>query len=245
LDGYKPNFFIKLLGLAEWRRRKLANVVETARREDINENTAAEKDFQEKHAEWKEAKELAERILRRDLSAFREVMEEVKPLSEISGLGSLIVFSFTDDARAIITLHVNGEAVIPSEVKTLLKTGRLSIKKMPQSQFYDTYQDYVCGAVFRVARELFALLPLNTVFITAVCNMLDTSTGHMKDQPILSVVMPRDTIEKLNFETLDPSDALRNFVHRMEFKKTTGFAPVETLRGCQKFCVNGFTFNVS
>jgi hypothetical protein len=33
----------------------------------------------------------------------------------------------------------------------------------------------------------------------------------------------------LNFESLDPSDALRDFVHRMSFKKTKGFARVEAL----------------
>lgn len=230
LDGYEPNFLIKLLGLAKWRRRKLVGGVQTARQADAEENTKAEEEFRAKHAEWKETKELAERVLRGDTAAFREVLEEVDPFAEINELGSRIAFAFTNDGRATITLHVNGDTVIPSHVKTLLKNGTLSVKKMSQTQFYETYQDYVCGAAFRVVRELFALLPLETIIVTAVSNMLDTSSGHMKDQPILSVMMPRDTIEKLNFEKLDPSDALRNFVHHMEFKKNKGFSPVESLR---------------
>lgn len=30
-------------------------------------------------------------------------------------------------------------------------------------------------------------------------------------------------LTRLNFEHLDPSDALQNFPHKMKFKKTSGF----------------------
>ena len=59
--------------------------------------------------------------------------------------------------------------------------------------------------------------------------MLDPSSGHLKDQSILSVVVPRQTLETLRFEALDPCEALRNFNHRMDFKKTKGFVSIEPL----------------
>lgn len=67
------------------------------------------------------------------------------------------------------------------------------------------------------------------VYVTVVGNMLDPGSGHVKDQSILSVVIPRQTLETFRFETLDPSEALRNFNHRMDFRKTKGFAPIEPL----------------
>jgi uncharacterized tellurite resistance protein B-like protein len=48
-------------------------------------------------------------------------------------------------------------------------------------------------------------------------------------ETILSVAMSRAVFAQLNFNRLDPSDAMENFPHLMEFKKTAGFGPVEPL----------------
>ena len=101
---------------------------------------------------------------------------------------------------------------------------------MPKSRFYELYQDYVCGCVLRVARELFALLPIEMVIVTAVGNLLNTQTGHLEEQPILSVAIPRKTLVELNFGALDPSDSMNKFVHQMDFKKTKGFSAVESIK---------------
>ncbi|MFZ5616000.1 MAG: hypothetical protein ACOZAA_01580 [Pseudomonadota bacterium] len=47
--------------------------------------------------------------------------------------------------------------------------------------------------------------------------------------PILSVQFARDMFKRLNLEAVDPSDAMRNFRHVMDFKKTKGFAPIAPL----------------
>ena len=90
------------------------------------------------------------------------------------------------------------------------------MKAMPKSKFYEIYQDYVCGSVFRVARELFALLPTELAVVDARGNLLNTQTRHMVEQTILSVAIPGDTLDKLNFETLDPSDALSQTAHPLQ-----------------------------
>ena len=100
---------------------------------------------------------------------------------------------------------------------------------MPKTKFYEIYQDYVCGCVLRIARELFALLPIEMTVITANGKAVNTKTGYLEDQPILSVAIPRETLSGLNFNLLDPSDSMANFVHMMKFMKTKGFQQVETL----------------
>jgi hypothetical protein len=57
--------------------------------------------------------------------------------------------------------------------------------------------------------------------------MLNKKTGHLEDQCILSAVISRETVSGLNLDCIDPSDSMDNFVHNMNFKKTTGFLPVE------------------
>jgi homogentisate 1,2-dioxygenase len=93
----------------------------------------------------------------------------------------------------------------------------------------EAYQDYICGCVLRVANETFALLPFQTVIVTAVGDVLNTQTGHLEVKPLMSVVIPRSTLERLNMDTIDPSDSMRNFVCRMEFKKTKGFMVVDNI----------------
>jgi hypothetical protein len=75
-------------------------------------------------------------------------------------------------------LSTNGRQAIPSQVKALTASGKVSVKSMPRVRFVEIYQDYVCGCVLRVARELFALLPVETVLVTASAESLDTSTGQ-------------------------------------------------------------------
>lgn len=45
----------------------------------------------------------------------------------------------------------------------------------------------------------------------------------------LSVVFNREVLNGLNFEAIDPSDAMKNFRHNMKFMKTKGFSPVERI----------------
>ena len=100
---------------------------------------------------------------------------------------------------------------------------------MPKGAFYELYQDYICSCVIRVARESFAVLPVQKALVHAMESVLNTKTGYVEEQPILSVAMPRETLDRLNLETIDPSDSMRNFVHNMDFKKTSGFRVVQKI----------------
>jgi hypothetical protein len=70
------------------------------------------------------------------------------------------------------------------------------------------------------------------VLLTAVADTFDSRTGQMVEQPVLSVAMPRDTLGRLDFDRLDPSDAMENFLHRGDFKasrKAEAFQPIKPL----------------
>ena len=95
---------------------------------------------------------------------------------------------------------------------------------MPKAQFYHIYLDFVSGVALRAGRELFAFLPVQRVLVNIQANLLNTRTGHQCLETILSVAMSRTVFNQLNFDRLDPSDAVENFPHRMDFKKTAGSA---------------------
>lgn len=229
LEAYRPGLVNKILKRVETKRNELVAAIEDGKRRDERLYQEALREYGQNYADWKATRELAARILAGDTDAYIDAIRQADPFSEMSQLGSSIVFK-TDDYNLIeTTMHVNSVDVIPTETKTLLKSGKLSVKKMSKTRFFELYQDYVCGAVLRVARELFALLPIEMVIITAVGDILNTKTGHMEEQPILSVAIPRETLNKLNFAKLDPSDSMDNFLHNMKFLKTKGFQAVERI----------------
>lgn len=55
---------------------------------------------------------------------------------------------------------------------------------------------------------------------------------------ILSVVLDRKTLDTLNFELIDPSDALGNFNYNMKYHKTAG------LRGLEKITIYYILINI-
>lgn len=229
LDEYEPSFLDKVLRRTPTKRVRLKEAIELNRHEDNKEYQEALAAFEREYEEWSAVRELARRIQGKDVAAYMDAIRQVDPLSEISALGSSVECEAVDESLVVATIHVHGEELIPRETKTLLKSGKLSVKKTPATKYYELYQDYVCACSLRVAAELFALLPIEMVIITATADLLNTQSGHVEEQPILSVAMPRATVERLNMEMLDPSDAMGNFVHNMSFRKTKAFAAVVKL----------------
>jgi hypothetical protein len=203
--------------------------VEEARGTDIEEYQDALQTFEQEYADWESTCELADGVLSGDPETYLDAIRQTDPWSDLAELGSSTRFKIHNSSLIEATLCVQGEDVIPSEEKYLLKSGKLSTKKMTKTKFYALYQDHVCSCVLRVARELFALLPVEMVVVNVVCDLLNTQTGFLEEKTILSVAIPRGTLHRINFEMVDPSDSLNNFVHRMKFLKTKGFWAVEAI----------------
>ncbi len=216
--AYQPGFFDKLFGKAKKQEAAFISELESARARDEQEFQNAWAQYQRDIPTWEDERKLAEAVLAGDDAAYSRVLRELTPFAELGELGSGFNVRIHTPQLLEVLLQVNGQQVIPSEVKSLTASGKVSTKGMPKGRFNEIYHDYVCGCVLRVARELFALLPVETVIVTASANLFDSRTGRNAEQPILSVAMPRAVVRQLNFERLDPSDAMENFLHRGEFK---------------------------
>lgn len=229
IDSFKPSFKDKLLRRTERIKSELVHSLEVAKSKDREINNRNRLEYEREFDEWKKLCDLSDGIINGELKTYKEAIKQINPFSEISALGSGVTFDFIDKSMARITVDVNGPDVVPDEIMTVLKSGKLSTKKMPKGRFFEIHQDYVCGCTLRVARELFAILPVDMVIVDALGDMLNSSTGHMENQPILSAAIPRKTLDKLNFDSLDPSDSLENFVHRVKFQRLKGFQRVEVI----------------
>lgn len=234
--SYRPNVWAKLFKLESRQREALMAKIATAAIEDERLFQVQLDEWRDAHSDWAEERDIALRILDGDRQAKLDAIEAFEAFEEISHLGSSIQIIVHEGGVLEAKLAIHGSHVIPTEIKSLLKSGKLSTKAMPTGRFNELHQDYVCSCALRIGRELLAILPDDLVIVTAIDNVLNSSTGHMEDQPILSVAFSRATVDSLNLESIDPSDAMKNFVHAMSFKKGAGFSGVSAL-DAQRFAV--------
>jgi len=227
--NYRPGFLSNLFRQAQAERTKLEAAIEEGRRTDAHHNQQLRVAYEKalELGEW--LRRLAQGVLSGDVQAYRAALEWRDVFGELEELGSSATIQDISPSHAEVDLFVNSSEVVPTETKSLTSTGKLSAKKMSVSQTNDIYQDHVCSSALRVGREVFATIPVQTVLVHVIGDLLNTSTGHMESEAILSVLLPRDTLERLNFSSIDASDSMKNFVHRMKFQKSKGFSAVEPL----------------
>ena len=229
LETYNPTLADKLVSAEALRRAELAAAVERARQEDHAAWQHACAEHRAAHERWAWFNGVARAVLAGDLEAYQAVVAHLSPFEELSHLGTTVQVSSEEPWYVLAELTVRDTEIVPDEVYAVTARGKLSTKAMPRGRFHELYQGHVASAALRIARELFALLPLAFAFVNVSALALNPSTGYLEPVVILSVAFERQATLNLNFDAVDPSSALSNFVHRMKFKKTSGFAPVEPL----------------
>lgn len=183
----------------------------------------------EEHKEWLALQEFSNNVLSGDIDSYFEVIDTVKPFDDLLDFGSNFQVGTDDPSKLEVEFGVKSADVVPSTALSLTAKGEISEKELSKTAYYDLVQDYVCSTAIRVARDAFALLPVETVIVHAVDTVLNSATGFEEEMTLLSVKFDRDTVMALNMGLVDPSDALTNFETNMKFKKTEGFVPVERL----------------
>ncbi len=217
--SYQPGIFAKILNKDEKTRTELNLAIEEAKKLDQQEYTT-----------WEEMNALAKRILNGHTDAYIEVIKDMDPFEDLLAFGSEFDVSTHSSRKLEVSYDVLTEGVVPTQIKSLTKTGKLSTKDMPKSKYFDYVQDYVCSCAIRIARDAFSLLPLNQVLVHVNEKRMNPSNGHEELVTILSVLIDRDRLLTLNLDQIDCSDSMQNFRHEMKFLKTKGFMPVQPLR---------------
>ena len=77
----------------------------------------------------------------------------------------------------------------------------------------------ICSVCIRIARDMFALLPVARTIVHAV----------LSSNTVISVDFDRINLSKFKFEYIDPSDTLSLFRHNMNYNDGSDFAPVAHL----------------
>ena len=156
---------------------------------------------------WAYYHSVAADVLKGDIDTYLQLIYEVNPLDDLLGYGSNFEFGTDNPRRMEVEFTVNRELLSHAS------------QTMSSFEYNDLLQDFVCSLSIRVARDMFALLPVQNVMVHAV---LDGNT-------VLSVRFDRDNLAKVKFGMIDPSDTVSKFTHSMSFDRMRGFLPVSRL----------------
>ena len=218
----------------EWRQRRVLVPAETPASPPPLRTAPSADPGANTHAElvssWERNRALAERLLAGEEAAFMEALSELSYLEAVAQLGANIDLTVHSAKGVEIEVRCNELTVIPTSSKVLTSAGKISEKAIPRARMLEIYQDHVCSALLRVAREAFAVLPVELVLLHGHAVVHDSAKGTDSLEVIYSVFIPRDGLRELDFDRLDPSDAIESFAHRGDFKKSRkagAFQPIK------------------
>ena len=156
---------------------------------------------------WEYCHKKAYDVLNGDIATYLQIIQDVGPLDDLLDYG----FNFecgTDNPNIMfVEFKVKPKEIMPDK------------NSMNTNEYYSLLQDYVCSCSIRVARDIFALLPVSHVIVHAV----------LEEDTVLSVDFERRIFSKLKFQDTDASDMVEEFKHNMDFNPQTGFKAVKEL----------------
>ena len=180
-------------------------------------------------ARWEWWSHLAHGINSGEREAYEAALEYLAPFRALPQFGAGIEATAREPWFGEARFVVHGPEIVPAEALSLTPTGKLSTRKLGVKRSGEVYQDHVASAAIRVARELLALLPFQVVIVHARVQRLDTATGRDDAVTVLSAAFPREDMAGIDFDRIDPSDALERLPHAMDFSTRSGFAAVDEI----------------
>jgi hypothetical protein len=137
---------------------------------------------------WTYFHNVAAKVLSGDIDTYLQVINDINPLNDLLDYGTGFEFGTDSSLKMEVEFQINSDNV-----------------DMPHNS--TEYQDYVCSVAIRVARDIFALLPVQNVLVHATNNGND----------ILSVRFDKKTFSELKFNFIDPSETINKFEYNMRF----------------------------
>ena len=146
-------------------------------------------------------------ILKGDIDSYLQLIFDVNPLDDLLDFGSNFEFGTEKKTKIEVEFVINDAALSDAA------------QRLGQTDYNNLLQDFVCSMSLRIARDMFALLPVKDVIVHTV----------LGGATIFSVDFNADIFSKINFAYIDASNTATKFRNNMSFDSKKGFAAVNRL----------------
>ncbi|MGB5823234.1 MAG: DUF4236 domain-containing protein [Proteocatella sp.] len=219
LNSYEPSVSEKIL---KFKLDKKLNEFKADVKRSMQED-------EELYDGWRNLVDLAGKIMQGDIDSYFEVINEMKPLDDLLEFGIDFEFGANSSDKMHVEFIINYKDIVPYFELSLTQNGKLSKRNLTKTEYYKLVKDYISSSAIRIARDMFALLPVEKTVVHIVEDYLDTQTGDREKITVLSVEFDRQKLNSLNLDSIDPSDAINNFKHNIKFLKMAGLKEVERI----------------
>lgn len=226
-DSYRPSLPARLFGRVRHERRALKNRI--AEGWVLDDKLATERNARHEaelalHAE---TTGLALRVLAREPAAYAQALEQYQPLAATGVFGQRAVMTAMTTRSHAVRLLVKPFDVLPRDRVRQLASGRIAVEPYPQPDHVRLLREHVCSAGLRVAREMFALLPLEEVIVTVVDDTPDAASGEARRRTMLRFGASRADIDAFDFYEVDSVEAMMRLWHRADFEGSGRLAALQ------------------
>lgn len=156
---------------------------------------------------WGYFHSVAEDVLNGDIDAYLKVISDVNPLNDLLDFGGGFEFGTDDPRKIVVEYTLKSKEVMPSR------------SSLGAVDYYNLLRNYVYSCSIRVARDMFALLPVKHTIVHAVDN----------NRNILSVDFDRATMSAIKFGFSNATDILNKFTYNVNFDEKSGFGEVNQI----------------
>jgi len=231
LASYRPGFFERLLGTHTGVIARLEAAVYEARAADHDDRERTLAAHRQALEAWSTQTRLAHGVLRLELNASRAALEEAGAFDELRALGATVGLVAIEQAHATVVHRIEDPDVVPCREVALAASGTLATRDIAAARRDALFKEHVCSCAIRIAREVFAALPVVVINVQAELSRRDARDGQPPTASILGAQFARAVFAGLNFDRIQPSAAIASFPHRMSFHSAGGLEVVEPQRG--------------
>lgn len=152
--------------------------------------SASENDVFMEPETWKFLKSISRKILSGDIDAYMETIEKMRPVDDLLDYGSDFEFGTDNPNSMEVEFHINEHIMLPN-------ANVIGVESYEQ-----IFKEYVCASSIRVARDLFALLPVKYVIVYA----------KKEDEVVLQARFDRNEVQKINFKEESGVEIIERFI---------------------------------
>lgn len=152
-------------------------------------SVSADDVFMEPEA-WSFLKSISRKVLSGDIDAYLEIIEKMRPVDDLLDYGSDFEFGTDNPNSMEVEFRINAHNMLPDANVVGAET------------YEQIFKEYVCASSIRVARDLFALLPVKYVIVCA----------KKEDEVVLQARFDKNEVQKINFREENGVEIIERFI---------------------------------
>lgn len=177
------------------------------------------------HNSWRSLIDLSNLILKGHINSYFKAIMLISPFEDLLDLG--IDFEFgTDDPNIMHVEYVIDSSKIIPYYKLSAKMGVLNKANFDREEYNLLIRDYVISCAIRIARDLFAIIPIDKASVHIVDHKFNIKTRQSEKITAFSINIDKKNLESIDIELNSPINIINNFNYNINFDVYDGFSNV-------------------